>query len=341
MGRVKVDIHQGEREFHVVSLSNFDVVKGLLELRHVLDIYNDFLEQKNILSANGSKWYKVNQEIICLYADLDNLISKCSLQEGQVALLESIRCGFTTDDIAHFMGEEKRRLNRALNKICRVITEYHKTEWLTWINFNFFKTEWKQCRMCGESYPVSEKFFHKDDTCKDGYRTECSYCHKIDRRIDSSVQFLTFSHAPDPLSEGTFNKMNNSKKKKLKPKKKRKKNTPRKATLKILLPDGTKTQLDCSLPYEEKKTIVDDIISEYTSYFEHNWDSDKTKKCLDMLGYYLMKEPPTKKQEEFPILSKYKMTEMNEGSKCHTTFSSLSKQQKIMLGLVDIDDSDE
>lgn len=186
LGRVKVDLHQGDREFQAVSFSDFDVIKGLLVLRHKLDIYNDFLEQRDVISS--SDWGNVKQELICLYADLDTLILKSGLTEGQKALLEMLRCGFVMQDIVDYRGIELRVLNRELNKICRRIVEYHNTQWVSHMHFTYIRTDWKTCRGCGESYPLSERFFNKNEFGKDGFRTDCVNCYNANRRIDTLVQ---------------------------------------------------------------------------------------------------------------------------------------------------------
>ena len=189
MGRVKVDVHQGEREFQAVSFSDFDAIKGLLVLRYKLDIYNDFLEPRTIVSP--SDWGNVKQELICLYADLDVLIAKSGLREGQKALLEMLRCGFAMQDIAEYRGIELRVLNRELNKICRMIVEYHNTQWISHMHFTYIQTDWKTCRICGESYPLSERFFRVDVKGKDGYRNDCIRCHNsffVEKVVNNDVQ---------------------------------------------------------------------------------------------------------------------------------------------------------
>ena len=176
LGRVKVDIHQGEREFHVASLGNFESIKGLLVLRYKLDIYNDYLEQKDVLSC--SDWDRVQQELICLYADIDVLIATSGLREGQKALLEMLRCGFTIEDVAEYRGLEVKMLNRELNKICRAIVDCYKTQWRTCMYFNYIRTEWKECRACGKSYPLSDSFYYRREDSTDGLRGECLSCQK-------------------------------------------------------------------------------------------------------------------------------------------------------------------
>lgn len=109
--------------------------------------------------------------------------------------------------------------------------------------------------------------------------------------------------------------------------------------MKIILPDGTKRYLKSKLTIEEKRIIVDEILDEFTPYFTENWDTNKTRICLDVLCSYLVTGNGVANNDK-EVLSKYKEKQMQNGRKC-VPFSSLSKHQKIMLGLVDIEDSDE
>lgn len=57
--------------------------------------------------------------------------------------------------------------------------------------------------------------------------------------------------------------------------------------MKLLLPDGTKLELDTSITYDEKKAIVDNILDEWQAYFTTYRSTKKTTVCLEVLSNYL------------------------------------------------------
>lgn len=117
-------------------------------------------------------------------------------------------------------------------------------------------------------------------------------------------------------------------------------NGNKRGSIKVILPDGLKPSLSFNHSDEEKIVIVNEILEEYRNYFNEFWYSDSVKKCLDVLAYYLCTTGNGGERDK-DVLSKYKMNEMREGSRKHTTFSALSSAQKAALGLIDVPDEDE
>lgn len=109
--------------------------------------------------------------------------------------------------------------------------------------------------------------------------------------------------------------------------------------MKIILPDGKKLYVKQTSPLDEKMVIVDKILEEYSSYFEDNWESQKVAMCLSVLADYIVRGNNNGKHDK-EILSDKKDIAMRNGHKC-IPFSSLSKRQKIMLGLIEVEDTDE
>ena len=105
--------------------------------------------------------------------------------------------------------------------------------------------------------------------------------------------------------------------------------------MKIILPDGQKLYLSPKDTVENKKQKCDELLYEFQIHIRDNWESPKIKMFLNVLSDYLLYgNKPHKHEKE--ILSVSKSKDMQECRKC-IPFSSLSKHQKIMLGLVDID----
>ena len=107
--------------------------------------------------------------------------------------------------------------------------------------------------------------------------------------------------------------------------------------MKILLPNKT-VNLDSSLSIEEKKKVVENLLSEeiefhaetmtLEEYLSLTWKKPNSKVIMDMLAYYL-----TKEEKNLEILSHKKENEISKGSQRHTNFSSLSEEDKETLGI--------
>lgn len=174
MGKCRVDIHKEERQYHNISFSDIDVIKGLLLFRHKLDLFNRYGEDPNQMDA--AYWKNVNQEAIVLYADLDVLISKCNFSPSQMAVLNLIGYGFEFDDISDYVGIEVKRIRSIFNSCCKRILQHNNRDWMTTIYLNRYATNWKTCRVCKKSLPLNDKFFRQREEMADGFYNECKIC---------------------------------------------------------------------------------------------------------------------------------------------------------------------
>lgn len=122
---------------------------------------------------------KVNQELIALYASLDDTIKKCDFIDNDLNFIKLIQYGFTFDEIAKYKNIDNiRKVKNMFNRICKRIVKKNNEMWNINIIFNHIKTEWKKCNKCGEVLPVNENFFRLEETCKDGFRPECRKCER-------------------------------------------------------------------------------------------------------------------------------------------------------------------
>jgi hypothetical protein len=61
----------------------------------------------------------------------------------------------------------------------------------------------------------------------------------------------------------------------------------RKIHMKLILPDGSKIELDNKISLEEKRVVVDKILEEWNPYFQKTWKLKKTQVCLEIISNYL------------------------------------------------------
>ena len=175
MGRVKVDIYKSEYEFRNVTLSDPTTVLALILMRHKVDKYYDFGYKSAVLDAEN--WNDVNQELICLYADLDLLIEECGFPQEDKQIIRFYEMGFSKQDISDMTGDKAQSVGMKIKSIANQICKLNNLKWRKCIYLNYIKTEWKMCRVCEETLPSNEIFFNQVDSTKDGYRTECKECY--------------------------------------------------------------------------------------------------------------------------------------------------------------------
>lgn len=67
--------------------------------------------------------------------------------------------------------------------------------------------------------------------------------------------------------------------------------------MKLILPDGTKLELDKELSIEDRRNVVDEILLNWNWYFT-KYRNNKTSICLEILSNYLCYEKKEEPQAE-------------------------------------------
>jgi hypothetical protein len=175
MGTVKIDIHSSERGFFNLNLSDKNVVKYLLMYRDKIDIY--YKNKTNNHFDNAGNVQKLNQELACLYANIDDLISKCKLSKKQEALLELVSMGMEFKDIAECANMSTAQdLESRFETICKRIAEMNEWMWKRMIHKKYLDTPHKRCSKCKEELPKIRYFFSPDKSKTDGFKSMCKKC---------------------------------------------------------------------------------------------------------------------------------------------------------------------
>ena len=127
MGSVQIDLYKKEREYEHLTLSDENVVKYLILHRSSVDVGYGASININIYQAGDTLDF--NQELICLYASLDNLIGKLKLKEKEEKLIELIFEGNTISDVVNDYGYAKKTAYRLFNRIVEKIVEENYKDW--------------------------------------------------------------------------------------------------------------------------------------------------------------------------------------------------------------------
>jgi hypothetical protein len=179
LGAVKEDIHKHEHQYKQINFSDVNCIKGLIKNRWMIDTYRGIETNNNIYEAGNVT--AINQELICLFSDLDRLIVKTKLNEKQLTIINMLMDGNNEEDIAEHFGQDSWRIVEILDTVTEKIKRVNDYEWKYYnVYLNYLKVEWdyKTCSKCGESKPQTIEFFSPDKRKKDGLYSHCKECDR-------------------------------------------------------------------------------------------------------------------------------------------------------------------
>lgn len=177
MGMVKIDTHKAEYQFHRISLSDTDCIKGLIKFRSLIDMYHDIDVNRNEKEAGDIR--PLNQELLITYIDLDNLIKRTKLNDKQRKLLNLLMYGYTEDEIAKMFKQKPARIYEQLDVIASKLKETNDLFWkYDYVYLNYKKAPWsyKECNTCHRMLPLTDDFFNREPKGKDGFKNKCKEC---------------------------------------------------------------------------------------------------------------------------------------------------------------------
>jgi hypothetical protein len=128
LGAVAVDIHKQEREFEHLTLSDENVVEYLIKYRNKIDVA--YGANTNIDINSAGDMFEFNQELVCLYASLDDVIKQCNFKEKQLKLLELTFDGNTIKDVCKMnIGYGRSATYSLLERMIKKIVDTNNKNW--------------------------------------------------------------------------------------------------------------------------------------------------------------------------------------------------------------------
>ncbi|GIP32612.1 hypothetical protein [Paenibacillus sp. J2TS4] len=121
----------------------------------------------------------VNQEILCLYVDLDHLIRRCKFNELQEDILNLLQDGRPEETIAQKWNKDVSQIYRVLETICKKIKKQNDQEWkydYLYLNYLTVQWEYKKCSRCGTMKPMHPEFFSPDSSKASRFKSICKAC---------------------------------------------------------------------------------------------------------------------------------------------------------------------
>lgn len=167
-------------EWKNVSLSDVRSIKGLLKFRYKFDKFKKSDSPLHLKNAHYYQWY-LDEDIMCTYIWMDDMIDKCDFTLSQMNVLEMYSSGYSERDIAMYTEYTQQNVNKVLNGMCRRIFNKNYEEWyykVLTVNHIVAPYDYKECSGCHERLPLTQDFFGVDNQNKDGYRHVCKTCRK-------------------------------------------------------------------------------------------------------------------------------------------------------------------
>lgn len=183
MGAVQIDIYKNEYPFKLINFSDIDCIKGLIKFRWMIDSYYGSSRKTRFDEAGDVK--PLNQELISIYADLDNLIERCKLTKKQKYIIEQLMMSYTEEEVAERFKQKPRRIYDILETVALKIKKLNDLTWkYDYVYLNYLPVQWdyKICNKCNHSKPMIEKFFRLNSKTKDGFRPECRECESFAKK---------------------------------------------------------------------------------------------------------------------------------------------------------------
>ncbi len=166
-------------EWDAVNLSDPIAIKGLLKFRYRFDLLLDDGSNRYGLESNCDL-ADISEDLICLYADLDNLIDKANFNENQNKVLNMYMYGHSEEDIADLLGVERQSVNGVIDNMCNLLCKVNYQNWK--LNYVFWDvkrvdTNYKKCSKCQEWLPATEEYFSPNKQFKDKLFPYCKKCN--------------------------------------------------------------------------------------------------------------------------------------------------------------------
>lgn len=85
------------------------------------------MDQQYILGSEGG--FALNEDALCVYADLDSLIERAGLSDGERTAVQYVMRGYTLADIAEHFGKTRQIFEIFFNRAVKKIVKRNNADW--------------------------------------------------------------------------------------------------------------------------------------------------------------------------------------------------------------------
>lgn len=76
--------------------------------------------------------FALNEDVICLYADLDSLIDRAGLSAQELLTVDLLMKGYTLRDIGEHYGKSRQNFEILMNRAVKKIVKRNNADWEDW-----------------------------------------------------------------------------------------------------------------------------------------------------------------------------------------------------------------
>lgn len=73
--------------------------------------------------------FPLNEDVICIYADLDSLIERCGLSNAERVTVEYVMRGYALSDIADHFGKTRQTFEIMFGRAVKKIVKQNNADW--------------------------------------------------------------------------------------------------------------------------------------------------------------------------------------------------------------------
>ena len=115
-------------ELAYMPLSEERVVQKLIRERAVLDqSFYPIIEPTHVLTKDGV--FALNEDVLCIYADLDSLIERCGLSDNERLTVSLLMKGYILSDIADHYGKSRQNMEILFKRAIKKIVRRNNEDW--------------------------------------------------------------------------------------------------------------------------------------------------------------------------------------------------------------------
>lgn len=98
------------------------------------------MEPSGALSTDGV--FALNEDVICVYADLDSLIARAGLSENEKLTVDLLMKGYVLRDIAEHYGKSRQNFEILMNRAIKKIVRRNNMDWEEYTGGRIDDGEW-------------------------------------------------------------------------------------------------------------------------------------------------------------------------------------------------------
>ena len=73
--------------------------------------------------------FALNEDVLCIYADLDRLIETCGLSKQERLVVDYLMQGYGLFDIAEYFGKSLQNFSILFKRACKKIVKQNNADW--------------------------------------------------------------------------------------------------------------------------------------------------------------------------------------------------------------------